>query len=215
MSTTDKNKMKLFEELMKVFDDELFKDTEKSIEDFLNEDRKKELEVASDLMNKKIEEAMKKVQNKERKILIDSPMKVEGEKKMDKCDCKCGCGCTEKEKVKLNVANAIKADSLKVEPKVEPKKEKSKVKLININKTAEKMLSEIYEDIKSNRDLGYLEYDFLDEDFNDYLENVRYVTIEKLLNRIADHLSENGFGVGLSISYDGDEMDEAFLTITW
>lgn len=213
MSTTDKNKMKLFEELMKVFDDGMSKDTGKSIEDFLNEDRKKELEVASDLMNKKIEEVMKKVQNKERKILIDSPMKVEGEKKMDKCDCKCGCGCTEKEKekVKLNVANAIKADSLKVEPK----KEKSKVKLININKTAEKMLSEIYEDIKSNRDLGYLEYDFLDEDFYDYLENVRYVTIEKLLNRIADHLSENGFGVGLSISYDGDEMDDAFLTITW
>lgn len=213
MSTTDKNKMKLFEELMKVFDDGMSKDTGKSIEDFLNEDRKKELEIASDSMNKKIEEAMKKVQNKERKILIDSPMKVEGEKKMDKCDC--GCRCAEKEKVKLNVANAIKADSLKVEPKVEPKKEKSKVKLININKTAEKMLSKIYEDIKSNRDSGYLEYDFLDEDFYDYLENVRYVTIEKLLNRIADHLSENGFGVGLSISYDGDEMDDAFLTVTW
>lgn len=213
MSTTDKNKMKLFEELMKVFDDGMSKDTGKSIEDFLNEDRKKELEVALDSMNKKINEAIEKVQNKERKILIDSPMKVEGEKKMDKCDC--GCRCAEKEKVKLNVDNAIKADSLKVEPKVEPKKEKSKVKLININKTAEKMLSEIYEDIKSNRDLGYLEYDFLDEDFYDYLENVRYVTIEKLLNRIADHLSENGFGVGLSISYDGDEMDDAFLTVTW
>lgn len=213
MSTTDKNKMKLFEELMKVFDDGMSKDTGKSIEDFLNEDRKKELEVALDSMNKKINEAIEKVQNKERKILIDSPMKVEGEKKMDKCDC--GCRCAEKEKVKLNVDNAIKADSLKVEPKVEPKKEKSKVKLININKTAEKMLSEIYEDIKSNRDSGYLEYDFLDEDFYDYLENVRYVTIEKLLNRIADHLSENGFGVGLSISYDGDEMDDAFLTVTW
>ena len=60
-------------------DSDLDLDSELSIEDLLNEDKKEDtfkdrLQYASDLMNQNIKNAEEKVKNKERKILIDSPL---------------------------------------------------------------------------------------------------------------------------------------------
>ena len=200
-------------------DSDLDLDSEVSIEDLLNEDKKEDtfkdrLQYASDLMNQNIKNAEEKVKNKERKILIDSPLDVKGEKMKSKEMCGCGCGKTVEEcdcndcntkKNKLNVANSFTADSLK----------ESKVRLINVNKTAEKILTTIYSDIKSNASKGSLEYDFMDKKWDALLLNVRLVTVLKVLERVANHLKSNGFAVTSYNLYMEDSIAELYMAIDW
>lgn len=70
------------------------------------------------------------------------------------------------------------------------------VKLINVNKNVSKALETIYDVIQEVNDDGETcaEFDLVEE-FPELFENVRDVTMEKVLSRIARHLSENGFDV--------------------
>lgn len=200
--------------------DKMFDENDKSIDDLLKEYSENtetwedKLKRATDLMNKNIEKAVEQVNNKERKILIDRPLNVKGEKMKSKEMCDCGCGKTVEDcdcddcntkKNKLNVANSFTADSLK----------ESKVRLINVNKTAEKILTTIYSDIKSNASKGSLEYDFMDKKWDTLLLNVRVRTVEKVLDRVAEHLIENGFAVSTSNVYDEDGITELYMSIDW
>lgn len=185
-------------------------ESELSIEDLLNEDKKEDtfkdrLQYASDLMNQNIKNAEEKVKNKERKILIDSPLDVNSKKESESCSC--GCGCSDKNK--LNVKNSFTASSLLKQPK------KDKVKLINVNKTAEKILTQIYDDIKSNKIDRIVEYDFTDEKWNDLLLNVRLKTVLKLLKRMANHLESNGFYVTTEYTYDNNGASMLYMAVEW
>lgn len=185
-------------------------ESELSIEDLLNEDKKEDnfkdrLQYASDLMNQNIKNAEEKVKNKERKILIDSPLNVNSKKESESCSC--GCGCSDKNK--LNVKNSFTASSLLEQPK------KDKVKLINVNKTAEKILTQIYDDIKSNKIDRIVEYDFTDEKWNDLLLNVRLKTVLKLLKRMANHLESNGFYVTTEYTYDNNVASMLYMAVEW
>ena len=185
---------------------------EVSDEEIINKQNKEwneKLKKATEIMNKNIEEAVNKVNNKERKILVDSPVKVE------KCKCGCDKPATECSKSKksdtLNVKNAFKAETLKT-PEV---KEESKVRLINVNKTAEKALERIYTTILEVRETGGFVFDFLAEGWDDLLENVRATTVEKVINRVANHLIENGFDVATSVVYDDDSIVEMSMAVDW
>lgn len=199
--------------------DDMFDGTELSIEDLLNKSENSDwdakLKYATDLMNKNIEKAVEKVNNKERKVLIDRPVSIKGDEmvsnKEELCGCGCGkpvekCSCNEPKVNKLNVANAFTADSLH---------KANKVRLINVNKTAEKILSVIYSDIKSNAKIGSVEYDFMDERWDSLLLNVRAKTVEKVLDRVANHLIANGFAVSTSNSYSEDSIEELYMSIIW
>lgn len=185
-----------------------------SDEELINEENdawKKKLEVASKIMNQNIEKAVEKVNNKERKVLIDSPVKVE------KCKCGCDkpvdkCDCGTKKETKLNVKNAFTADSLKTP--VEEKEEVT-VRLINVNKTSEKALERIYNLIKLNANNGSVVVDFLDESWDDLLLNVRASTVEKVMSRVANYLEEKGFDVMIAVSYVDDSIEEMAMEIAW
>lgn len=174
-----------------------------SDEELINEENdawKKKLETASKIMNQNIEKAVEKVNNKERKVLIDSPVKV------DKCDC------DTKKETKLNVKNAFTADSLKTPVE---EKEEATVRLINVNKTSEKALERIYDLIKLNANNGSVVVDFLDESWDDLLLNVRASTVEKVMVRVANYLEDKGFDVLTSVSYMNDSIEEMAMEITW
>lgn len=195
-------------------DSDLDLDSELSIEDLLNEDKKEDtfkdrLQYASDLMNQNIKNAEEKVKNKERKILIDSPLDVNSKKESESCFCGCECECGCSDKNKLNVKNSFTASSLLEQPK------KDKVKLINVNKTAEKILTQIYDDIKSNKIDRIVEYDFTDEKWNDLLLNVRLKTVLKLLKRMANHLESNGFYVTTEYTYDNNVASMLYMAVEW
>lgn len=203
-------------------------ESELSIEDLLNEDKKEDnfkdrLQYASDLMNQNIKNAEEKVKNKERKILIDSPLDVKNKKESDSVSCSCDCGCSDKnkkesescscgcecsDKNKLNVKNSFTASSLN-------EQKEDKVKLINVNKTAEKILTKIYDDIKSNAEKKFVEYDFMDEQWDNLLLNVRLVTVLKVLERVANHLKSNGFAVTSYNVYTEDSIAELYMAIDW
>lgn len=195
---------------------ELLKETSEKM-DKLDEMKQKDkkwqdkLKMATEIMNKNIEKAVEQVSNKERKVLIDSPVNVKGDKMKSEKICACGCekpvskcDCNEK-KNDLNVSNAFSAESLK----------EKKVKLINVNKTAEKILAIIYDEIKKYASTGSLEYDFMDERWDSLLLNVRVVTVEKVLERVVNHLVENGFAVSSSNVYDEDGIVELYMSIDW
>lgn len=185
-----------------------------SDEELINEENdawKKKLEVASKIMNQNIEKAVEKVNNKERKVLIDSPVKVE------KCKCGCDkpvdkCDCGTKKETKLNVKNAFTADSLKTPVE---EKEEATVRLINVNKTSEKALERIYNLIKLNANNGSVVVDFLDESWDDLLLNVRASTVEKVMARVANYLEDKGFDVLTSVSYINDSIEEMAMEIAW
>lgn len=186
-----------------VSDEELIKEE--------NDAWKKKLETASKMMNKNIEKAVEQVKNKERKVLIDSPVKVE------KCKCGCNkpvdkCDCDTKKETKLNVKNAFTADSLKTPVE---EKEEATVRLINVNKTSEKALERIYNLIKLHANNGSVVVDFLDESWDDLLLNVRASTVEKVMSRVANYLEEKGFDVMIAVSYVDDSIEEMAMEIAW
>ena len=74
--------------------------------------------------------------------------------------------------------------------------EEEPVKLINVNKNVSKALETIYDVILEVNEDGetYVSFDLVEE-FPELFKNVRDVTMNKVLNRISRHLSENGFDV--------------------
>lgn len=141
-----------------------------------------------------------------------------------KCNCGCDCHCNyedfeEEEPVtKIEMGNldpivaenAVTASSLRTynevafeddyddeeNDEVDEVEEEPEVKLINVNKNVSKALETIYDVIQEVNDDGETcaEFDLVEE-FPELFENVRDVTMEKVLSRIARHLSENGFDV--------------------
>lgn len=202
--------------------DKMIDESDLSIDDLLNEtknvDWDAKLKMASDLMNKNIEKAVEKVNKKERKVLIDSPINVKGDKmksnKEELCGCGCGkpvdkCSCSEKEKAKttkLNVKNAFTADSLK--------KEKT-YRLINVNKVAEKILTIIYDEIKANVNSSQIGYELCSKAWDKLLLNVRPETKIKVRDRVASHLSNNGFDVCVGEQFEDGELVNLTLDIFW
>lgn len=139
----------------------------------------------------------------------------------DDCKCNCGCDChcnyedfEEEEPITtiemgnldpIVAKNAVTASSLRAynevafeddEEENDEVEEEPKVKLINVNKNVSKALETIYDVIQEVNDDGetYAEFDLVEE-FPELFENVRDVTMEKVLSRISRHLSENGFDV--------------------
>ena len=93
------------------------------------------------------------------------------------------------------------------------------VKLINVNKNVSKALETIYDVITEINDDGetYLEVDLVEE-FPELFKNVREVTMEKVLTRIARHLSENGFDVEThneTNEYDNKVEKVYSVSISW
>ena len=174
------------------------------------------LKKASEIMNKNIENAIAKVNKKERQILVDSPIKTDKCSCGDKCDCnKCATESsnevkTETSKSTLDVKNAFTADSLNSTEVKEPT-----VRLINVKKTAVKALERIYDRIKEASNLGCYQFDFLASGWDDLLEGVRASTIEKVISRVADHLIENGFDVSTCIAYDNEGISEMSMNVSW
>lgn len=177
------------------------------------------LKKASEIMNKNIEDAIAKVNKKERQILVDSPIKTDKCSCGDKCDCnKCATESSnevkpETSKSTLDVKNAFTASSLRPEKEVtEPT-----VRLINVKKTAIKALERIYNHIKDVDALGFREwnYDFLAKGWDDLLGNVRVTTIEKVMSHVSKHLIQNGFDVSSSVAYSDKGVEELSLTVAW
>ena len=97
--------------------------------------------------------------------------------------------------------------------------EEPEVKLINVNKNVSKALETIYDVITEINDDGetYLEVDLVEE-FPELFKNVREVTMEKVLTRIARHLSENGFDVEThneTNEYDNKVEKVYSVSISW
>ena len=90
---------------------------------------------------------------------------------------------------------------------------KPKVKLINVNKTVSKLLTYVYNDIAEFAEEGVLEYNLL-ADFPEELEGVRSVTMVKVIERMAKHLSDNGFDTDITIN-DIKEPRDYILLIEW
>ena len=125
--------------------------------------------------------------------------------------------------------NAVTADSLRAynelfddeddEDDEDEVEEEPEVKLINVNKNVSKALETIYDVITEINDDGetYLEVDLVEE-FPELFKNVREVTMEKVLTRIARHLSENGFNVEThneTNEYDNKVEKVYSVSISW
>ena len=126
--------------------------------------------------------------------------------------------------------NAVTADSLRAynelfdddccdEDDEDEVEEEPEVKLINVNKNVSKALETIYDVITEINDDGetYLEVDLIEE-FPELFKNVREVTMEKVLTRIARHLSENGFDVEThneTNEYDNKVEKVYSVSISW
>lgn len=200
------------------FVDELFSNINEELKEKQNPKSSLEerLKKASEIMNKNIEDAIAKVNKKERQILVDSPIKTDKCSCGDKCDCnKCATESsnevkTETSKSTLDVKNAFTADSLNSTEVKEPT-----VRLINVKKTAVKALERIYDRIKEASNLGCYQFDFLASGWDDLLEGVRASTIEKVMSRVADHLIENGFDVSTCIAYDNEGISEMSMNVSW
>lgn len=178
------------------------------------------LKKASEIMNKNIEDAIAKVNKKERQILVDSPIKID----TDTCTCGDKCACSKcatessnevkskTSKPTLDVKNAFTADSLNSTEVKEPT-----VRLINVKKTAVKVLESVYELIKDYNTIGIRTqtFDFLAPVWDDLFENVRVTTIEKVIGHVSKHLIQNGFDVSSSVAYSDEGVEELSLTVAW
>lgn len=93
------------------------------------------------------------------------------------------------------------------------------VKLINVNKNVSKALETIYDVVSEVNDDGETCVTFnLVEEFPELFENVREVTMEKVMNRISRHLSENGFDVETNSEvneYDNKVEKVYEVTVAW
>lgn len=166
------------------------------------------LKKATELMNKEIAKQMEKVSKGERKILCDSPVKVNDEnvkddsfiKDLDEAFKRYE---EDKKTSEINVPNAFRAKDLKA--KIVPT-----VRLINVNKTVSEMLAVIYDKIKKNAKDHSLYIDFGDKEWDKWLEKVRPQTLEKVSDRIANHLDLNGFDVDVDFAIDNKEV---FMTL--
>lgn len=163
------------------------------------------LKKATDLMNKEIKKQMDKVAKGERQILCDSPVKVDKKedyndsfiKELDEAFKRYESANKPSKADEIKVKNAFHAKDLKVKPKV---------RLINVNKTVSEMLEVIYALIKANANEGHIFIDFGDKSWDKWLDNVRPQTLEKVSDRIANHLDLNGFDVDVDFEIDDDEV---------
>ena len=202
------------------FVDDLFSNINEELKEKQNPQSSLEerLKKASEIMNKNIEDAIAKVNKKERQILVDSPIKTDKCSCGDKCDCnKCATESSnevkpETSKSTLDVKNAFTADSLNDEEVKEPT-----VRLINVKKTAVKVLELVYELIKDYNAIGLRTqtFDFLAPVWDDLFENVRVTTIEKVIGHVSKHLIQNGFDVSSSVAYSDEGVEELSLTVAW
>lgn len=126
--------------------------------------------------------------------------------------------------------NAVTADSLRAynelfnddfcdECDENDVEKESEVKLINVNKNVSTALETIYDVISEVNEDGetFVEFDLVEE-FPELFKNVRDVTMEKVLIRIARHLSENGFDVEThseTNEYDNKVEKVYTVSISW
>lgn len=196
--------------------DDLIKN-EKTLEEFINElsdfeyVKKHDEETKKDKFRKNkskefnMQKNMKKVcdevnektlknYNKDKKILIDSPMMVEKSKE-DKVDIKT-----------LNVENAVDAKNLK-------KKEKVSVKEIS-----EKILTDIFETIIEISNDEYSESKlFIDvcDDYSDYVNKLEIEDLEKVIDNIYYFLTDKNYDVNAELTIDEDDEVNVFVDIIW
>ena len=176
--------------------DELLKGT------FNKNDSENNLKKAADIVNKGIEKEMEKIKNKEKKLLVDSPVDVS--------------------KMKKNVKETVGLEGF-ISPDEARNLSAPKVRLINVNKTVNSMLelieAEIVDAASANK--SEVTIDFFDGEYAKMLYAVRLVTVQKVIDRITNYIDSLGYDVDLDLSYeDTDENDYEFdlyahLTISW
>lgn len=135
-----------------------------------------------------------------RELLVDTPI-VTKSKSTNKTS---ETNEVQKKVTPIEVPNAFEASSL------------NKVRLINVNKTVSKILTDIFEEIKNMNEEGYdyLEIDPYSEEWDDLLKNVRQETFDKVWTRVLDYLLAKGFGIEVETLETEDEGESTFI-IEW
>lgn len=183
---------------------------DKSLDELLKgtpskEDSTKNLKKAADIVNKGLEKEIEKIKNKEKELLIDSPVDVS---KMNK---------TEKKKVEVGLEGFITPKEARAET------DAHSIRLINVNKTVNSMLELVEKEIVNAATNGdsTVTIDFFDGEYGEMLYAVRLETVLKVINRLTNYIDSLGYDVELDTWEEDSEEDEydfdlyAHLTISW
>lgn len=164
------------------------------------------LKKAADIVNKGLEKEMNKIKNKEKELLIDSPVDVSKMKE------------TKSNKVEVGLEGFVTPEEA---AKIT---EKNSVRLINVNKTVNAMLELVEQEIVDAANAGNHEVtiDFFDGEYGEMLYAVRLVTVEKVIDRLTNYIDSLGYDVDLDLSSEENEDEDeydfdlyAHLTISW
>lgn len=183
---------------------------DKSLDELLKgtpskEDSTKNLKKAADIVNKGLEKEIEKIKNKEKELLIDSPVDVSKMKK------------TEKKKVEVGLEGFITPEKARAETNAHS------IRLINVNKTVNSMLELVEKEIVNAATNGdsTVTIDFFDGEYGEMLYAVRLETVLKVINRLTNYIDSLGYDVELDTWEEDSEEDEydfdlyAHLTISW
>lgn len=183
---------------------------DKSLDELLKgtpskEDSTKNLKKAADIVNKGLEKEIEKIKNKEKELLIDSPVDVSKMKK------------TEKKNVEVGLEGFITPEKARAETNAHS------FRLINVNKTVNSMLELVEKEIVNAATNGdsTVTIDFFDGEYGEMLYAVRLETVLKVINRLTNYIDSLGYDVELDTWEEDSEEDEydfdlyAHLTISW
>lgn len=183
---------------------------DKSLDELLKgtpskEDSTKNLKKAADIVNKGLEKEIEKIKNKEKELLIDSPVDVSKMKK------------TEKKNVEVGLEGFITPEKARAETNAHS------FRLINVNKTVNSMLELVEKEIVNAATNGdsTVTIDFFDGKYGEMLYAVRLETVLKVINRLTNYIDSLGYDVELDTWEEDSEEDEydfdlyAHLTISW
>lgn len=166
-------------------------------------DSTENLKKAADIVNKGLENEMEKIKNKEKQLLVDSPVDTSKVKN--------------KNKVEVGLEGFIKPEDARAET------DAHSVRLINVNKTVNKMLESVESEIIEAANTGASEVtiDFFDDVYSELLYGVRLETAMKVINRLTNYIDSLGYDVDLETWEENTEDEDyefdvyAHLTISW
>jgi hypothetical protein len=146
---------------------------------------------------------MEKIKNKEKQLLVDSPVDTSKVKT--------------KKKVEVGLESFISPEDARAET------DAHSVRLINVNKTVNEMLESVEAEIieAAGNGTSSVTIDFFDGVYGDLLYGVRLETAMKVIDRLTNYIDSLGYDVDLE-TWEEDTEDEdyefdvyAHLTISW
>jgi hypothetical protein len=161
------------------------------------------LKKAADIVNKGLEKEMEKIKNKEKQLLVDSPVDTSKVKT--------------KKKVEVGLEGFISPEDARAET------DAHSVRLINVNKTVNEMLESVEAEIieAAGNGTSSVTIDFFDGVYGELLYGVRLETAMKVIDRLTNYIDSLGYDVDLETWEENAEDEDyefdvyAHLTISW